>query len=55
MLLVVNKTEGMRIEVVTAEFHELALGHPYAISAEHGENVTSLIEEALEPFPGRAR
>jgi GTPase len=51
VLLVVNKTEGMRLEVVTAEFHELALGHPYAISAEHGENVSSLIEEALAPFP----
>ena len=30
--LVVNKTEGMRQEVVTAEFHELALGDPHAIS-----------------------
>ncbi|MFZ3323121.1 MAG: ribosome biogenesis GTPase Der [Usitatibacter sp.] len=51
VLLVVNKTEGMRTEVVTAEFHELALGHPYPISAEHGEGVSSLIDEALEPFP----
>ena len=51
VLLVVNKTEGMRLEVVTAEFHELALGHPYAISAEHGEGVSSLVEEALSPFP----
>src|SRR5206468_5470424 len=25
VLLVVNKTEGMRLEIVTAEFHELAL------------------------------
>ena len=50
VLLVVNKTEGMRTEVVTAEFHELALGDPYAISAEHGEGVTSLIEEALAGF-----
>ncbi len=50
VLLVVNKTEGMRTEVVTAEFHELALGHPYPISAEHGEGVSSLVEEALAPF-----
>jgi GTPase len=49
--LVVNKTEGMREEVVTAEFHELALGQPYAISAEHGEGVRALAEEALAPFP----
>jgi GTP-binding protein len=49
--LVVNKTEGMREEVVTAEFHELALGDPIAISAEHGEGVRVLVEEALAPFP----
>jgi GTP-binding protein len=48
--LAVNKTEGMRQEVVTAEFHELALGEPYAISAEHGEGVRGLIEIALEKF-----
>ena len=28
VILAVNKTEGMREEVVTAEFHELALGAP---------------------------
>ncbi|HEX3063777.1 MAG TPA: ribosome biogenesis GTPase Der, partial [Usitatibacter sp.] len=50
VMLVVNKTEGMRQEVVTAEFHELALGHPFPISAEHGEGVRDLIETALEPF-----
>src|SRR4030095_14905300 len=51
---VVNKTEGMREEVVTAEFHELGLGTPQAISAEHGEGVRVLIEEALAPFPEEA-
>ncbi len=54
VLLVVNKTEGMRLEVVTAEFHELAMGDPHAISAEHGEGVRSLIDEALAPFPVEA-
>jgi GTPase len=49
--LAVNKTEGMREEVVTAEFHELALGEPRAISAEHGEGVRQLIEDALAAFP----
>jgi GTP-binding protein len=49
--LAVNKTEGMREEVVTAEFHELALGEPRAISAEHGEGVRQLIEDALARFP----
>jgi GTP-binding protein len=50
VFLAVNKTEGMREEVVTAEFHELALGTPHAISAEHGEGVRQLIEDALAPF-----
>ncbi len=50
VFLAVNKTEGMRHEVVTAEFHELAMGEPHAISAEHGEGVRALIEEALAPF-----
>jgi GTP-binding protein len=37
--------------VVTADFHELGLGTPYAISATHGEGVRGLIEDILEPFP----
>jgi GTP-binding protein len=50
VVLVVNKTEGMREEVVTAEFHELAMGEPHAISAEHGEGTRALVEEALAGF-----
>jgi len=50
VFLAVNKTEGMREEVVTAEFHELAIGHPRAISAEHGEGVRQLVEDALAGF-----
>jgi GTP-binding protein len=50
VFLAVNKTEGMREEIVTAEFHELAMGEPHAISAEHGEGVRALIETALAPF-----
>jgi GTPase len=51
VLLAVNKTEGMNAEVVTAEFHELGLGEPIAISATHGSGIKSLVELALEPFP----
>ncbi|MBA4142187.1 MAG: ribosome biogenesis GTPase Der [Nitrosospira sp.] len=50
IMLVVNKTEGMAQSVVTAEFHELGLGEPCAISAEHGDNVTELAELALADF-----
>jgi GTP-binding protein len=49
--LVVNKTEGMAADAATAEFHELGLGDPVAISAAHGEGVRELIEAALRPFP----
>ena len=51
ILLVVNKTEGMASSVVTAEFHELGLGQPCAVSAEHGDNVSELVELALLDFP----
>lgn len=45
--LVVNKAEGMNPDVVTAEFHELGLGEPLAISSAHGEGVRELMELAL--------
>jgi GTP-binding protein len=48
--LAVNKAEGMRREVVSAEFHELGLGEPCPISASHGDGVGDLIEAALEPW-----
>jgi GTP-binding protein len=36
--------------IVVADFHELGLGEPLAISAAHGEGVRTLIEEALAPY-----
>jgi GTP-binding protein len=50
VLLCVNKAEGMSHNAAVAEFHELGLGQPHAISASHGDGVTNLIEQALEPF-----
>jgi GTP-binding protein len=50
VLLAVNKAEGMNAAVVTAEFHELALGQPLAISSAHGDGVSDLVAEALGPF-----
>lgn len=51
IILVVNKTEGMEVSLITAEFHELGLGQPCAISAAHGDNVNELAELALVDFP----
>jgi GTP-binding protein len=49
--LVVNKAEGMRREVVAAEFFELGLGDPLPVSSSHGEGVRELMELVLEAFP----
>ena len=51
ILLLVNKAEGMARAKVTAEFFELGLGEPLPISSAHGDNVTEVVEIALESFP----
>ncbi len=48
VMLVVNKSEGMKYTSVTAEFYELGLGDPYVISAAHGDGVLDLVNEALD-------
>ncbi len=47
VILAVNKAEGLPAERTVAEFHELGLGEPIAISSAHGENVRPMIEAAL--------
>lgn len=49
--LIVNKTEGMRHAIATAEFHALGLGEPLAISASHGEYVADLMDLVLADYP----
>ncbi len=51
VLLAVNKSEGMNRAMAAAEFFELGLGEPYAISSAHGEGVRDLINLALADFP----
>jgi len=48
VMLVVNKSEGMKYTSVTADFYELGLGDPYVISAAHGDGVHDLVNEALD-------
>lgn len=50
VVVCVNKAEGMSHAAAVAEFYELGLGQPHAISASHGDGVALLIEAALEPF-----
>jgi GTPase len=47
-ILAANKAEGMSEGHQLAEFFELGLGPVRAVSAAHGQNVRSLIEEALD-------
>ena len=51
VVVAVNKAEGMKSGMVEADFHELGLGEPNAISAAHGEGVRSLVDLALASFP----
>lgn len=54
IVLAVNKAEGRRGHPALAEFHELGLGEPLALSAAHGDGVPELlaaIEAALPQLP----
>jgi GTP-binding protein len=48
VFLAANKAEGMKHAPQLAEFHELGIGEPYAISSAHGQGVRDIIEMALE-------
>src|SRR5687768_589145 len=44
VIVVVNKAEGLEAAAAAADFHQLGLGDPEAISATHGDNVRALME-----------
>jgi GTP-binding protein len=50
VLLAANKAEGMQSGVQLAEFYELGIGEPIAISSAHGQGIRSLLDMALEDF-----
>ncbi len=45
--VVVNKTEGMARATVSAEFYQLGLGEPVAVSSAHGDGVAEMIDIVL--------
>lgn len=49
--LIVNKTEGLDIDIVSADFHSLGMGQPLAISAERGDGVNTVLDEVLQQLP----
>ncbi len=51
MWIAVNKAEGMQPDSASADFQQLGLGFPVAISAAHGEGIRDLIDAVLEEFP----
>ena len=48
VFLAVNKAESLDAAVVSAEFHALALGDPFCISATHGQGTDELMARVLE-------
>ncbi len=51
VLLVVNKAEGLPADETAAEFWELGMGEPQVISAERGDRVKILLQQAFELCP----
>jgi GTPase len=51
ILLVVNKGESAARRLNAAEFYELGLGEPYAVSALHGTGTGDLLDALVELFP----
>jgi len=49
--LVVNKTDGLDADVVTAEFYALGIGEPIAIAAAHGRGVNHLLSHIFADLP----
>jgi GTP-binding protein len=47
VVIAANKAEGLVREAACAEFHELGLGDPVAVSAAHGEGIGALVDAAL--------
>jgi GTPase len=54
VIVVSNKAEGLDAAAAAADFHQLGLGDPQAISATHGDGVRALMERTLEGLDGSA-
>jgi len=48
IVLVVNKAESSKIRQVVAEFYELGMGEPFAVSALHGTGTGDLLDEVVK-------
>ncbi len=50
IILVVNKGESAAVRQNVAEFYQLGLGEPYAVSALHGTGTGDLLDEVIRHF-----
>ncbi|HEX3845388.1 MAG TPA: ribosome biogenesis GTPase Der [Steroidobacteraceae bacterium] len=50
--IAVNKSEGLDLDVVAADFHALGLGEPLGIAASHGQGCEELMIQALAGLAG---
>ena len=51
IVLVANKADNTRLETGAAEFYELGLGEPLAISAYHGRGTAELLDKVISLLP----
>jgi GTP-binding protein len=51
VIAVVNKVDSMDADIVSSEFHALALGQTITIAAVHGRGINSLSRAILSHFP----
>jgi GTP-binding protein len=51
ILLVVNKCDSSERRAEAAQFYELGIGEPYAISASHGTGTGDLLDALVEALP----
>ncbi len=55
VLVLANKIDDPRQDPLSAEFHRLGLGEPFALSALHGHGTGDLLDEIVERLPGEGR
>ncbi len=55
VFLVVNKSDSAALRRGAAEFYELGMGEPYAISAVHGTGTGDLLDDLVAAFPKTSR
>jgi len=51
VILAANKADNAKSEIMVAEFYQLGLGEPMAISAYHGRGIADLLDRIIRLLP----